>query len=340
MKYIVSFIICINSLFVFADGFLGPDTAICPPCVTLKMPSGSNYSWSTGETSQSISVCTDTTIEIWASYEDISADPVEVYKDTIVVNLLASYPDTTIYSNNIKVCIGDCKVINAPSNGYQYTWSTSIGLDDSTIQNPTVCLMSDTVIYNVTVIMDAGLKCQYIFPLNVIAAPIAEAIQPNYEICKDSCVILQAPTNGQKFIWSPNSNINNIYSQIPEVCLSEDMEYVVITETDTILNCSYNDTISISVKDTCMGTSVLSLHTNIISCFPNPTSDFININIPYNNKNIKISIVNELGKLVYFENSNIKLNYIIDINDLAEGLYFLQLFDGVNQYSENILILE
>ena len=61
-----------------------------------------------------------------------------------------------------------------------------------------------------------------------------------------------------------------------------------------------------------------------ISVYPNPTSDFINVSIPATNKEIQLILRNSHGGVVkHFRYSNSTL-YKMDIQNVASGMYFLE----------------
>lgn len=337
MKYTLFLLASLISYFSFANGFLGPDTTICPSCYTLTAPVGSNYIWSTGGNTQSIEVCTDTTVTIWMSYNNNDGETITLEKDTITINVKGIYPDTVGYSLNkyIGGCWGDCKFITGPGDGHLYSWSPSLGLNDSTMQNPVVCLINGSMQYHVTVFTDTALECKYIFPVTLNVADLPEIIETDYVICKDSCTVLQAPDNGQKFIWTPDINIDDFSAKNPLVCPEKNMEYILSTETDTVFHCSYKDTVSIVVSDTCINST--SVRTNSllekITIFPNPVHDQININAPNNLGDMQIRIINGLGKVVITT-----YDKVIDIENLEKGIYFIEMNYNFEKYFEKVVL--
>jgi len=71
-----------------------------------------------------------------------------------------------------------------------------------------------------------------------------------------------------------------------------------------------------------------SILENAIAIYPNPTKDYINIDINSNNVNlIKVSIIDNQGKEVIKKVNNLKT---IDISKLASGIYFIKLKSNSN----------
>lgn len=82
-----------------------------------------------------------------------------------------------------------------------------------------------------------------------------------------------------------------------------------------------------------MFTGIESNAEEMVGVFPNPASDYINIDLKENNENISaIKIYNTRGQMVYtdvisFTNSLIR----IPLNSLAEGNYYLTMYSGADR---------
>ncbi len=88
------------------------------------------------------------------------------------------------------------------------------------------------------------------------------------------------------------------------------------------------------VLNGCLASSLKSKDTDTkaelakaISIFPNPTSDYINLNIDQTliNPPTLIRIMDVSGKLVHEQELNGQSNLAIDLSDVSEGLYIVQL---------------
>ncbi|MCS7074462.1 MAG: T9SS type A sorting domain-containing protein, partial [Bacteroidia bacterium] len=56
--------------------------------------------------------------------------------------------------------------------------------------------------------------------------------------------------------------------------------------------------------------------------YPNPTNQFLYLELPRENENLQIQVIDKNGKLVKNEILN---HSIIDVSDLADGMYLLQI---------------
>ena len=82
---------------------------------------------------------------------------------------------------------------------------------------------------------------------------------------------------------------------------------------------------------------VKELANNSIRIFPNPTSNILNIESDFNLKDIQIEITNTLGqtlKSIYRLNAD-RIN--INIPDLPNGVYFLQLQSGEQRITKTVI---
>lgn len=75
-----------------------------------------------------------------------------------------------------------------------------------------------------------------------------------------------------------------------------------------------------------------------IEVYPNPSSDFVNIQLPNSNK-YTISLYSTNGQIVYqFEAKNIE-QFKLDISELAKGVYLLNIKDNSSMFSKKIIKL-
>lgn len=77
------------------------------------------------------------------------------------------------------------------------------------------------------------------------------------------------------------------------------------------------------------------INTNIIRYFPNPFTENLSIQLQIpDDKNISINLYNNLGKSLfnkkYFINNGISILHLNELNDLAKGVYLLQIIDDKN----------
>jgi hypothetical protein len=113
--------------------------------------------------------------------------------------------------------------------------------------------------------------------------------------------------------------------------------YLQVCLTNTITTCKYCDSLIIST------TTGLKENDNnkIISIYPNPSQGSFNVALSSTDKNVKMQVINVLGKLV-FERSYVSDEKIfqarIDMQDEPSGIYFIRISDGKNEYAKKVMI--
>ncbi len=175
---------------------LGPDKTICvgSSVVLDAGNAGASYLWSTGETTQSISVSTSGTYSVKVTNAGTC-----FVEDTINVNAIALPivnlgPDQT-------VCAGTVVTLDAGNPGSTYLWST--GSTAQTIQ-PTV-----TGIYTVTVTANGGCSTKDTISVTFNALPVVN-LGADLNICLSDTVTLDAGNPGSTYLWSTGATTRTI----------------------------------------------------------------------------------------------------------------------------------
>ncbi|SFV36116.1 hypothetical protein, partial [Thermoflavifilum thermophilum] len=175
---------------------LGPDTAICQGAnLTLDAGNpGASYLWSTGQTSQSISV--DTTGIYWVkvtnSFGCSAADTMQ-----LTVHPLPSVnigPDTAI-------CQGENLTLDAGNAGTSYLWSTG-----QTTQSINVSTAGQ---YWVKVTNANGCSAADTIQLNVHPLPTVN-LGPDTAICQGESLRLDAGNAGSSYLWNTGATSQQI----------------------------------------------------------------------------------------------------------------------------------
>jgi hypothetical protein len=156
-----------------------------PNCVTLNaLPAGGvpsySFSWSTGQTTNSISVCPMTT----TNYSVTVTDAIGC-KTTATHNVaVCPIPLVANAGQNIGTCpggsvtIGGTPSASGGTGNYTYSWSPAAGLSSSTIANP-LATPNQTTAYTLTV-TDATSGCVKTSTIVVtVKGPPCAAARPN-----------------------------------------------------------------------------------------------------------------------------------------------------------------
>jgi hypothetical protein len=106
------------------------------------------------------------------------------------------------------------------------------------------------------------------------------------------------------------------------------------------INCGYQGIplYGDSVKATfCFPLSVEDLKIQNLSIYPNPTTNYLNINFGnVNNIELFIKVSDIQGRTTY--QKAIKKNIQLDCSGWNKGIYFLMITDGLNNYNKKIVV--
>ena len=159
--------------------------------------------------------------------------------DSVVITVT---PLPTIgISNDTTICEGDCAQLVA-SGGSVYTWSPSISLSDSSINNPQACnLVNEN--YQV-IVEESGCRDSATVNVNVNPNPLALA-GTDTTICENDCALLNG-AGGLQYDWLPAGSLSDPSVEDPTACPVTNTVYE-LTVTDAN-GCTDVDSVSITVN--------------------------------------------------------------------------------------------
>ncbi len=163
--------------------------------VTLSAPAGfTNYSWSSGESTQSIAVSAAGSFTVTVTNSNgCQSIPSDVFT---VTSSGLSKPLITVTGNTI-ICGSGSVQLSAPSGFPTYTWSTG-----ETTQNITA---SSAASYTVSV-SNGSCNSPISDPVNVTVVAIPAkpviAVTGNTAICNNAFTVLSAPAGFTNYVWS------------------------------------------------------------------------------------------------------------------------------------------
>lgn len=236
---------------------------------------------------------------------------------TVLLNSVVSEPSPLALNavlDNVNCAGGNDGAISLNTSGgvppYRFTWSNGSNTDD--------IFNLEEGSYSVLV-RDAN-NCVYSGTYTVLAPAtpliINSVINPSTGTGNDDGSIDITVTGGTapySFDWSNGS-------------VSEDLDSIVagfyiIVVTDAS-GCETTEVIPVSVGSSVILTDKDNQH---LLLYPNPASDFVNIELKGLNTNLieNIRLTNNLGQQIVFMNLNTD-KYALNTNDLIPGFYFLQ----------------
>ena len=171
---------------------LGKDTTICSGSSLILNAgnAGSTYLWSTGETTQTISVNNSN-----AYYVQVS-NGICIATDTI--NVAVSAQLNVNLGNDTTICAGNSVILDAGNAGSTYTWSGNTG--NATTQTVTVTPASGTTTYTVTVSNGA---CTGQGSRNItVSSSLPVNLGADTAICAGNSITLDAGYPGAVYTWN------------------------------------------------------------------------------------------------------------------------------------------
>ncbi|MCC6289495.1 MAG: PKD domain-containing protein, partial [Chitinophagaceae bacterium] len=182
-----------NTISYTGSGFsvnIGNDTTICAGnSVTIDAGAGASYSWSTGETTRTISVSPSSTTTYSVTVTNSSGCTGNDSKTITVA------PSVNVnLGNDTTICIGSGLVINAGNPGATYLWSTG-----ETTQSITVGPVVNTT-YSVIVTNSSGCSATDSKTIN-IGSTVAVDLGNDTTICAGNSVTIDAGA-GVSYSWS------------------------------------------------------------------------------------------------------------------------------------------
>lgn len=202
------------------------DTVICQSdCISLTASGGYQYSWSSGQTTNTIEVCPEVTTTY---YVTVTNDNNCSSIDSVTVTVI-NLPDISLNSDTT-ICLNNCVELTA-SGGNTYLWST--GQTTNTIE---VC-PEETTKYFVNVFVESGCLSKDSITINVLPIPTT-IVSNDTTVCPNSCVTLTAE-GGNSYLWSTGETTNSI-----EVCPSVPTTFYITVFHEN--GCSILDSIQIN----------------------------------------------------------------------------------------------
>ncbi len=202
----------------------GEDVSICAgESTTLTASGGFNYQWSTGETTQSISVNpTETT-----SYSVIVSNQDQSVSDTDSVTITVSDIPIADVSNDVTIALGQSATLFA-TGGDTYEWSTGETGNSITV-TPTTNTTYTVIVYNAS-----GCSDEDSVTIFVIEEVIADAGEDS-AICEGDSITLTA-TGGDTYLWSTGETTESItVSPLNTTTFTVEVSDQYTSDTDDVL---------------------------------------------------------------------------------------------------------
>ena len=223
--------------------------------------------------------------------------------------------ELTASASSSAICIGDSVTLFG-SGATTYTWSN--GVTNGLAFNPV-----ETTSYSLIGSDSNGCQDTTSISISVFPLPDVTANSSASIVCLGQSVTLSG-SGAASYSWS--NSIVNAESFVPTITT-----IYFLTGTD-LNNCSNTDSIIITI-DLCNGIS--DINENLFLVYPNPSDDFVTIQIGSNLLNSNYRISNNEGKIMLNGYLNL-METKIDLSGLKAGVYLFCFGEG---YYEKIKLL-
>jgi PKD repeat protein len=225
------------------------------------------------------------------------------------------------------------------TNAITWAWDFGDG-NTSNTQNPTYVYSTDgtyNVCLTVTSNCDTNMFCD-----SITVASCAEVVASfTYSDSGQVVDFIGLSVNADNWSWNFGDGFNST-TESPTHVFASPGNYVVCL---TAYNDCIGDTLCMVVSVGLTGMSENSTEIGL-DIYPNPTDGLLNISVRKMPGSISISIYNILGELLYSlpgneihrSNSNVhRTTYTVDLNDLANGFYLLQIHIDEHEFMEQLI---
>ncbi len=148
-----------------------------------------------------------------------------------------------------------------------------------------------------------------------------------------------APSQNSFFIPSTSAEWKQMTTVIPPFLMTATVRFKFVF-TSSKGNNIYIDDINLN---TTIGIDELNLIGASLQVFPNPASNYINLEFNLeHSKQLTISVLNVLGQAIYNQGQGNyaegKNNVQLNLSDIAAGIYFINVSDGINSIQKPLII--
>jgi hypothetical protein len=298
---------------------LGADTTQCGGSVVLNAGNtGSSFLWNDASTTQTLSASTSGLyyVTVTDSMNCVSADTI-----TVTINAL---PVVSISALQTAVCISNPPIplTGSPAGG---TFSGN-GVTPNTFTPSVAGAGTWMAMYSFT--DSLGCSSSDSTAITVNALPSVSVSATSSSVCFDDAnVTLTGVPSGGTFS-GPGVSSN----QLDPSVAGNGAHTVTYVYTDSS-NCSASATTSITV-DACVG--IIENASTPFTMFPNPSNGNVTLNLNYSTS--LVEVVDVLGSTVSTQRYSNAGQVQLNMNDAAEGIYFVRVTSGNEKSVQKLII--
>jgi hypothetical protein len=294
---------------------LGMDVTQCEGTVTLDAGNaGANFSWSTTESTQTI------TVSATGTYSVTVTDAVTACSSTDAIDVTINANPVVALGSDITQCGGSVN-LDASNAGANYSWSTA--------ETSQVITVSSTGTYSVTV-TDAVTGCAGTDMIDVTintVPTVTFALSVDTVCSADNAFVLTGGSPAGGTYSGAGVNAGNFEPSTAPMGTS------AITYTYVDANSCSDVATQYIYVDVCAGISENSVVDAVI--YPNPSSGAVYISIPAGST--VVEVYNATGQLVVSKSVNAGTTSI-EMENKENGIYFVKISNGSTVRMEKIVL--
>ena len=311
----------------------GEDVTICSgEELVLTATGNGSFLWSTGETTESITVSpTSTTTYSVTSSNSCATDAT----DEVIVTVNET-PVLSV-SNDISINNGDDVILKAFGEG-NFLWNTGETTSSITV-NPLT-----TSIFTVTLTSLEGCSIEDSIEVTVINGSndttnteISADAGDDVYACLNSNTELTA-TGGGLYLWSTGEITATI-----TVSPTETTTYYVTVSDGSDIDINDVDEVTVYVDNSCSDIENRQVNEEF-KVYPNPTNGILHIELIGYQNELNISLFNSTGTIIYSENIN---NYSLDktlkrninLKRFGKGIYYARIANNGENSTKKVIVI-
>ncbi|MGB1003046.1 MAG: T9SS type A sorting domain-containing protein, partial [Salibacteraceae bacterium] len=273
---------------------------------------GYSYAWTTGGSSQ-LDTVSASGLGVGSTIVGVVVTDANSCTGADSVEIMVSAPVSTTVMGNDELCMYEIGDLDAGPGFASYEWSNSSTSQLIKVYPADLTIGTNTLMVTVT----NSLGCEGVASYDVELHPeVVFNLQSDTTIWKDSAITITADSGYASYLWNTQETTQSI-----NVTMGGTYSCVV---TDMITGCEGSDDVMVEFV-----LGVNSVDFAEMKLYPNPTTDFINLEFSnFANKGVvEIEILSITGQLVRKVRVDVSSNngtQTIDVSNLAVGTYVVK----------------